>query len=649
MKNRRRYAVTAVFASVILSAVLRAQEFDDADLDSLLNIPVSSASRYWQQINEAPGSVSIITHEEIRRYGYQTLEDVFRSVRGFSTSYDRNYSYLGVRGFGRPTDYNNRILLLINGHPINESVYGSMPIGTDFGLNLKAVDRIEIVRGPGSALWGTGAMFAIINIVTKKGIGVDGLDAGIDGGSYGRNGARFLFGKEFDRRFDVTVSGQWFDIEGQDLYFPEFDSINNGIVKGADWTRGFGLHAMLRSGAFSLQSYFDWRRKGIPTASYGTIFGDTRSVTLDIHRVIEAQYSITPSPFLSLLLRGYGNFYTYHGEYAYATLNVDGSDATTVGGETQVRWDFHPRHHFIAGVELKHNPHADYRYRMGDQTVFNDNFPFSVLSLYAQDEWQIVPPLTIIGGARFDRHSSTHAAVSPRIALLFHPSLATTVKLLYGRAFRAPNIYERYYEDPMSGFVSNRNIRPEYLQTGELILEHRLIPGLYVAGALYTYSLIDLIEQKPITDTLFHFENTSRVNAVGAEIGLIARFESGLNCFLNYSHQSVHDGAGNRLSNAPRHLLKGGFSAAVQQGFSVAVDARYETERRTVYGTSTPSFLLLNTNVVLDNLYDNLSASVSVRNLMNTHYKLPGGFEHVQHAIAQDGINFILGLSYVLR
>lgn len=157
----------------------------DTALDSLLSIKISTAAKYEQTTREAPASVTLITSEDIERYGYHTLVDVFRHIRGFYISDDRNYSYLGTRGFSRPTDYNNRMLLLVNGHSINETIFGSAPMGTDFGIDLGSVERIEIVRGPGSALYGTGAMFTVINIMTKSGATIDGFHLSAETGSYG--------------------------------------------------------------------------------------------------------------------------------------------------------------------------------------------------------------------------------------------------------------------------------------------------------------------------------------------------------------------------------------------------------------------------------------------------------------------------------
>jgi outer membrane receptor for ferrienterochelin and colicin len=86
---------------------------------------VYTASKYEQKITEAPSKVSIVTDDEIRRYGYRTLADILRSLPGFYVSYDRNYSYVGVRGFGVPGDYNTRVLMLVDGHRINDNIYDS--------------------------------------------------------------------------------------------------------------------------------------------------------------------------------------------------------------------------------------------------------------------------------------------------------------------------------------------------------------------------------------------------------------------------------------------------------------------------------------------------------------------------------------------
>jgi outer membrane receptor protein involved in Fe transport len=102
---------------------------------------VSAASKHPQTISNAPSSVSVVTREELKRQGYRTLAEALRSLRGFYGSYDRNYDYIGVRGFLRPGDYNDRILLLVNGHAYNDDIYQTAPLGYDFGIDLEAIDH----------------------------------------------------------------------------------------------------------------------------------------------------------------------------------------------------------------------------------------------------------------------------------------------------------------------------------------------------------------------------------------------------------------------------------------------------------------------------------------------------------------------------
>ena len=114
-----------------------AKDLSELSFEQLVDLSIDSvysASAYAQKITEAPASVSIVTSDDIDAFGYRTLADVLRSVRGFYVTNDRNYSYLGVRGFSRPGDYNARILLLVDGHRMNDNVFGSALLGTEFAL-----------------------------------------------------------------------------------------------------------------------------------------------------------------------------------------------------------------------------------------------------------------------------------------------------------------------------------------------------------------------------------------------------------------------------------------------------------------------------------------------------------------------------------
>src|SRR3984957_3665237 len=136
-------------------------------IEDLTHAKVFSASKHLEDSRQAPSSVSTITAEDIRRYGWRKLGAALSSLRGFHTSYDRNYTYLGVRGILRPGDYNSRVLLLVNGHRMNDNVFDNAFIGTEFQLDLDLIDHIEVVRGPSSSLFGTNAVFGVINVITR--------------------------------------------------------------------------------------------------------------------------------------------------------------------------------------------------------------------------------------------------------------------------------------------------------------------------------------------------------------------------------------------------------------------------------------------------------------------------------------------------
>ena len=193
-------------------------------MQDLLSVEVvSTASKFPQAIREAPASITVVTDEEIRRFGYRTLADVLRSVRGFYTTYDRNYAYVGMRGFARPGDYNTRVLLLVDGHRLNDDIYDQAPIGTDFPIDLSLVERVEVIRGPASSLYGTNALFGVINVVTKTGADRKGVRADAAAGSLATGGAGASYGRLFGDGRELLVAATTYRSAGQrQLHFPEF-------------------------------------------------------------------------------------------------------------------------------------------------------------------------------------------------------------------------------------------------------------------------------------------------------------------------------------------------------------------------------------------------------------------------------------------
>lgn len=610
-------------------------------LAQLLDTKVSAASRYLQNLREAPAAVTIISAEEIRRYGYRTLAEALNSVSGFFVTDDRNYTYLGVRGFGRPGDYTNRVLVQINGHTLSESVYGSAPVGTDLALDLDAVERIEIIKGPGSALYGAGAMFAVVNLVLKKGRDIDGFRLSAETGSPGLIRGAVAAGREFGQGADAFISAQGTSISGEDVYFEEFDSpeTNGGLARNLDWDHNFGVVGSVSTGGLKALALAVSREKAYPSAAWNTIFNDDRAKTLDQRLALELGWTGKLNAAMSLDLRAAYDDYSYKGWYPYETLYFDTSRGRAWLGEAKLQWDLRANNRLVAGVLFQDNFRADYKLWDAEDVFFDGDFPFRLGSFYLHDEFAASRQLSFIVGLRHDTYSSVGGSTTPRVAVLWHASPSGTFKLLYGEAFRKPTVYEAYYVDTEAYYKANPDIRPEKMRTAELVWEQSWGRHLYGTLSLYRYRMKDLIDQQvdPVDDWVW-FVNLSQVDATGLDADLRSRLTSGLEIYAGYSLQMAKDTkADARLSNQPRHLFNAGLSLPVPRLFTASLRMVMETGRTTVRGTKTSGYALLNANLISEPLFGHLRLGISARNLFDASYELPGGIEHVPAAIVQQG------------
>ena len=621
----------------------------EEELESLLGMEVSSAAKYRQEVANAPSSVTIVTAEEIRRYGWRTLDEVLRAQRSFYTSYDRNYTYLGVRGFSRPSDYSNRLLLLVDGHKINETVYGSAFFGTDLALNLAEIERIEIVRGPGSALYGTGALFAVVNLITKNPLAFDGADITGEINSDALRRTAVAFGKEFEGKLGITAAANYGDSRGRDLYYPEYDdpATNNGIAHGLDWDRHRSILGAAQYRDFKFTGMATWRKKGVPTGAWETTFNDSRHQTLDERGFVELAYEKKPSDKTGLAARIYYDRYHYWGCYPYDVLNFDSDVARWFGGELQFLWDIKPYDRFVFGVEHQRILRADYRLWDEDTLLFYGDFPFTLVSFYGQNEYQVTPDLAVTLGARSDDYSTTGNSLTPRAAIVWRPNRSSTIKALHSRAFRAPNIYEVHYEDPRLA-KGNPNLEPERIAATELWWERRLTSHLTGALGAYYYQMDDLINQTiDPADSLTQFRNLEKVATGGLEAELDAKLGNGLWCALNYTLALARDVTHDlELSNAPKHSGKFRASSSLTRSLAWSAELLYEANRRTLWDSSTHPYLLANASLTITPLSNLLGIRLRVLNLFDERYSLPGGYEHLQPAIEQDGRTASLSLEF---
>lgn len=657
-----RIVFTSLIAATLSQADALAQS-RPADLaalpiEQLLTLDVYSASKFVQPVSDAPSAVSVVTAADIREFGWRSMADILRSMRGVYTSNDRNYAYLGARGFLRPGDYNTRFLLLIDGNRNNDAVYDQASIGTEALIDIDLIERVEFVPGPGSSIYGANAFFGVINIITKRGRDINGSQVSMETGSNGARKARATYGIRGEQGGELLLSATTQREHGRDLYFPEFDlpGNNNGIAQGLDHDRSDKVLMKGSLGPFSLSIAHSERKKGIPTASFSQVFNDPRAHTVDTQSAVDFGYHAALAGDTELSTRLYWGRYDYDGDYVYdyppLTINRDGTRARWWGGEAKVVSTRYANHKIVAGMEAQN----DYQ---RDQFNFDVAPYFSYLAdrrhnrrigVYIQDEIRLRDDLLLNAGVRYDRYSSTgDDSINPRLALIYKATPATTLKALYGTAFRAPNAYELYYEAiSAGGQKANPNLKAERIRTQELSVEHRLSNDARITTSIFQNKVSQLITQTlDPADGLLVFRNLDQAIARGLEVEYERAWSSGERLRSGYSWQRTQDAAtGARLVNSPRHLANFNLSAPLfGSAWRAGIEALYVGSRNTLRA-ETGGYWLSNLTLSTLRLAPGLEVAASVYNLFDRRYADPGAAEHVQDAIMQDGRTFRLKVSY---
>ena len=624
---------------------------------------VSGASRYEQSISEAPAFVSVVTAREIKLFGYRTLADILRSVAGFYTTYDRNYSYLGARGFGRPGDYNTRILLLMDGyHRLNDSVYYQAPIGTDFPLDVDLIDRVEIIRGPSSSIYGTNAVFAVVNVVTKRGRDLKGAELSGEAGSFDTYKGRISYGDRFPNGFEALASGSYYSSSGQDLYFKQFDrpATNHGVAQNLDSDQFGNFFTKLGFKDLTLSGAFHSREKKIPTAPWDLIFNDSRTKTVDDRAFMDLKYEGSFENQLGLMIRTYYDRYDYDGTYPYyqeeakplrnSVVSRDLAQGEWFGGEFQVTKSLWDQHKVVLGGEYRFNSREDQRnYVEEPRLVYLDkNHSSSTTALFAQDEFRITQYLLLNAGVRYDYFEGFGDSVNPRLGLVYHPFEPTFLKLLYGQAFRVPNSYELFYEDGTS-VKANPNLQSETIRTYEVVWEQLLGKYLRFTLAGFYYNMDNLINlQTDPVDNMLFFGNVQEVTAKGFEAELDAKWPRGIETRISYAYQDAQDQkTDQQLTNSPTHQAKfHGLLPIVPDKVFFGTELIYTSPRQTLKGRETDDAFLLNLTLFWARPVKGLDLSCTLFNVLDQKFGEPGSEEHRQDIIFQDGISFRVKATY---
>lgn len=613
---------------------------------------VYGASQRAQRTTEAPSSVTIITREDIRQFGYRTLADALRGVHGLYVTNDRAYDFIGVRGFNRPGDFGGRTPVTINGHRINDAVYDSNFAGTEFPLDLALVERIEVIRGPASSLYGNNAFFAVINVVTRRGGNIGGTEVSAGGGTFGAHSERVTYGNLLAGGAEVTVSGTLAGSAGPGrLFYPEFEAVNAGVAEHMNGESGGSLFGEVRRGDYTMTAVYGRRDKHVPNAPYGTLFGDPTYTTADERAFVDLRYDHEYANQLDLRVRAYYDHYAARQQFPYEynygeppvlgdrTLNIELDTSRSLGAEGQVTKTLWRKHEVMLGAEFRWDPLLHLRNMDDDPAnTWRDNHDSAkAAGAYIQDMVPLAPNLALNAGLRYDWFSRFRSTVTPRAALIQSAGRDTTVKLMYGQAVRAPNYYE--YGNVMPGYRSNPDLQPETTRALELAVEHGLNAHLRANASLFLSDIGRLIGQAYDTETgEFFNDNLGGARTRGAELEVQGRWAGGTRGRLSYTFADCMDTTtGDRLSNSPTHLVQLSLAAPIPGKLTVGFELQAMSSRKTARGGSCRAYAVANLAIAAGGFPRGAEWSLCMRNILNVRYADPVPEDFQQDAVRQDG------------
>ncbi|HEY0466251.1 MAG TPA: TonB-dependent receptor, partial [Polyangiaceae bacterium] len=642
---------------------------------------VVAASRAIEQVEDAPSSVSLVGERELAAFASPTIAEAVRGVPGIYLSDDRSYVTLGMRGLGRLGSYGNRLLVTYDGQAMNDDWIGSSYVGYDALTDLGDVQRIEVVRGPGSVLYGTNALSGVINVVSQNNA-EPGVSAGISTNQSGVARARV--------RGDVKLgkdAGAWASValgrgNGRQFYFPEYvgsPGAADGVARNVDGFQAGTLRGRAYWKFLSLQWSAHSYEKHLPTAEFVTLFNDPRTKQTDRRSYVELRAEPRLSDSVTLLSRLHWNHYTFRGQYARdpadGGLEIDTYRGSWFGIEE--RLEFNPLEYLRVTLGGEGQLHYQVEQHGSDDSgTFLDDTgshgrPFQVGALYALADVTFSPRAQLSLGARLDAYSTFGSSLNPRAALIVKPYAAGNTKLIVGKAFRAPSIYELYYNDNGSTQVQSPHLRPESMYSLEVEHAHRLSANMVITAngyANYAAHLISPLGLSTREDPL-HYENEgSPLVVLGGEFGLRREFRQGAMFALSYgfalSRFLETNGAGDLLSfskaldkrsvaNAPVHLasLKAVIpilGRALNFGSRLTVEGpRFDRYENT---SDLPAQGKTNSAVIADLVFSGeeprygLHYAFGVYNALDWRHSVPVSAEFTQRSIVQDGRSFMASL-----
>jgi iron complex outermembrane receptor protein len=686
-----------VLLAMIPTGVL-AQEGSDLELFWDPAELIVSATRTPKKLSRAPALATIVTAEQIRRMGAATLLDVVRRYPGFGVSLNNmGNQVIDVRGLR--SYHGEKVLIMIDGHRVNEAHSGGTA-WTFSDMTLDNVERIELIRGPGSALYGENAFAGVINVMTRRYTAeneANGKEAqgdkknfvSVGGGTEQTGKASLLYG---NRGEDWAATGfaHLYKTDGPELEVrqdvlslnPMTAPFSLAPQDTEDWKEKQDVDLWLAKGEISLHSRYLHKRQGPYIGITDTLTdGSTRdndsfftelkwNHTLAETSNVEAKLYFDhhefanywvgyPPGFLGipeyaeqgLLGEPAGKFQTY-GMELLSDLQPAESHMVTTGAGYRIQRQFDIRYwaNFITTMPFPY-PLPDGFQEVSSWGNWGKENRENNWYLFAQDDWTISEVLSLVGGLRYDDYEEFDGVFSPRLGLIWEANGQTTFKLLYGHAFRAPSYVERFtINNP--AYVGTPDLEPEIIDTVEGSVVGTWFGMNWDLGVYYSkYKDIIVLGEKSAPTSPAPYVNRDEATAKGVEVALGRQLTATLSAQVNYTYQNIeNDETDSPLPGVAEHQANVEVQWEVLPKTFVNANLHWSSERErssTDSREALDGYELVNVALLVQDFgMEGLELRLAVNNLLDEEYADPAPENTIYYDFPRPGITALLELKY---
>ena len=638
---------------------------------------VVTAAKSEQKITETAAIVAVITGEQIRNRGYQSVVDILKDVIGIDIIDNVARVEIGIRGINNKSDYGKRILFLLNGHDMGWKQFSRSRIYPSVA-NIDDIKRVEIIRGPGSALWGDSAILGIINVITKSAEDIDGVEVTVGGGSYHTLFESIIIGKAFDNGIKLYFSASGYkDDTSSARRFKEYSEIlGYEVYAEGQKQNDYNIYGNISYGDFTLTGYKSRFDVFWPMATWGLTGDDTRLI-LDkwfvklnfnhaFSKEVEVKISASYDNYKFSPGSQYENYPGYQGQPAngWFIRKMVGEDDFI---ESEIQLTYQPLWNLklVSGFEYEHLDTLRWHYPYKKDGTLDlywvenpPEFTTQSWATYLQAEYHPLKELGITSGFRYDKHSIYGGVISPRLGIVFNPTKRLTFKGLYGEAFYGPSIHETYYVKKDSSY-GNPELKPEIIKTYEFALGYRQSRLFSTNIIFFQNTLTDIIAYKMTepgqivgnwgdytpTKASNQYNNIGKAQVRGVEAKFRSMPYKNLDLYLYLTFRDPKNlDNDTRLENTPRFVWGGAFNLFLFDRLNVNLNMRYLGDRISIrekdrknppYPTlymdldrkTDPYYVANLTLKVEDAFLKGLELRASVNNLFDKEYYDPGRVE----------------------